>query len=449
MSAIVIAWILVVVAAFVSGYLGHDWSELLVFKVDDGWCKSTREGLGAHCFGDFGLGYFQGDFYNEFPNDYVPENFITTNTPVTILLFKLLGLTSYNFALALYLGLSATSIVLPLWHATRRFDLLERSVLVTFGGILSYGAIASLDRGNHIALLVTPAYFYFRALAKDRGPWAIACGTAVALLKFWGGLFFIPLLLLRRIRELVVCVALTTFGYLLPLVFFGGSFLGNLRTMIQVNSSDAISSITAPYNISLNGFLQRSICAFRLRTWCNTSDVASQYELKTAVTLLVLVLGVILMITVTRLFKPSPLLSVGIWAISPIVLIPDAAIYTTVFTVVLLAILVSLDVEESGSLRRLFDQHPIVGLSLGVAIVLSTVPVTISISTLSWLGSSNGASNPVFKLHFWMLPLVWLLFLVSACAASCRATLLSQRHKSKLRTGIGEAPKDDSRDETA
>ena len=52
-------WPLAIAGIFVSSYLGVAPTAALSFGVVDGWCSQGSEGLGSHCFGDFGMPYSQ------------------------------------------------------------------------------------------------------------------------------------------------------------------------------------------------------------------------------------------------------------------------------------------------------------------------------------------------------------------------------------------------------
>lgn len=438
LTTIVLLWVFVVATAFVSGYHGQTWSESLVFKVSDGWCNDTIDGVGDHCFGDFGLGYFQGDFGDEFEVDYVPENFITTNTPMTIVLFKALGRLGFDTALVIYLSLLAVSVLFPLFHATRDLDALYRCVAIVFGGALSYGLIATLDRGNHIGLLVTPAYFYVLALEQHRSDRTILWGVILAVLKFWGGLFFLPLLINKRIREFMLSVLLTLIGYLAPLSFFQVGFWNALTTMFRVNSSNTVAAITAPYNISANGFAQRIACAINRDSWCNTTDPANQFPYKGIITLFVLILLTTCLVVIIRAFRDLPLIGLGSLMAVPQFVIPDSALYTTAFSSCLLALAFRWGRGSQNQVQIVASKHPYLWKSLYLVLIITIVPISFSMSSFSWLASSNGSANPEFKIQYWLYPIAWFGFFVMCTVAAIRELVESKsnilRHQMALST---------------
>lgn len=434
------------VSIVIHHYLGRNWLESLVFRVSDGWCDHVRDGIGTHCFGDFGLGYFQGDFNRSFPIDYVPENFITTNTPLTIVIFQFFGWFGYDTALAVYSSLVLLSIAYPLVHASRHLDVVHRSLIVVFGGILAHGTLATLDRGNHIGLLITPAYLFILSLSQERERASVGWLIVLSTLKFWGGLFFLPLLVNKRLRAVIVAGSLTCAGYLLPLAMLDGAFPEAFRTMLKVNSSNKIAVITAPYNISGNGLVQRIICAARRAHWCNTTEPANQYALKGLVSIVVLGLLILLLILILIGFREFPIIRYGSLLAIPQFVIPDAALYSTVFSTCMLAYLVHRSHESPLELKALAEKHPHVLRCLQLVLLGTLAPVAFSITTLSWLGSSNGTANPEFKIQYWMNPILWLIYFAGAGLVSLRILVANRLRKQTLRKEFAVASPSDSQD---
>ncbi len=439
-------WVAVMVSIVIHHYLGRNWLESLVFRVSDGWCDDVKDGIGTHCFGDFGLGYFQGDFNRSFPIDYVPENFITTNTPLTIVMFQILGWFGYDTALGIYSSLMLLSIAFPLVHASRHLDVVHRTLIVVFGGILAHGTIATLDRGNHIGLLVTPAYLFILSLDRERGRATVGWLIVLSTLKFWGGLFFLPLLVNKRFRTVCAAGLLTCTGYLVPLAMLDGEFSEAFRTMLRVNSSNKIAVITAPYNISGNGLVQRIVCAARRAHWCNTTEPANQYAQKGLVSLVVLGLLVILTILILVGFKEFPIVRHGSLLAIPQFVIPDAAIYSTVFSTCLLAYMVHRSHENPLELKALAEKHRLLLRCLQLVLWGSLVPVAFSVTTLSWLGSSNGTANPEFKIQYWMNPILWSVYFVVAGVVALRILAENRLRKLTLQKELAVVSPSDSQD---
>jgi hypothetical protein len=448
LATIVFLWIFVVGSAFISGYNGQSWSESLVFKTSDGWCNNLEDGVGVHCFGDFGLGYFQGDFHDAFPVDYVPENFITTNTPMTILMFQGLGVFGYDTALAIYLALMTASVLFPLMHATRKLDRLDRSVAIVFGGVLSYGFLATLDRGNHIALLITPAYMYVLAIAQKQSKTMIWGAFLLCVLKFWGGVLLLPLVLYRHYKEFFVTISMTVIGYLVPLALFPGGFADALKTMFRVNASNEIAVITAPYNISANGLTQRIVCAVRRGHWCNTTEPANQYGAKGLVTGVVLVVALVCLVLIVKAFQNNPLLSLGSLMAVPQFVIPDAAVYSTVFSTCLLALSIQWGRGRQNHIRSFATTNPQVFRAFQIVLIATLVPIALTFSSLSWLASSNGSANPEFKIQYWLYPFVWLGFFLSCTTAAIKELLARRPNRLKLQRALSELEPKSSQAET-
>ena len=411
---LVYSLVLVMFSVVVASYLNIQWTDLLIFKVDDGWCHLPKEGVGRHCFGDFGLAYFRGDFYNKFHQFYVKDNYVVTNTPPTIVLFMVLKLLPYNFALALYqiIGLALCGLAVS-WGAAnlRRTD---KAIAIVLGGLLTYGTLSAIDRGNHVILLVFPSVVYLKSIVEKR--WLRACFALlpIALLKFWGPVLVLPLLIARRWREALLAAGATLLGYLIPLALFPGGLTANFHTMFAVNSRIDIANLTMPYNISFNGFISRTICAVRTQTWCNTSDASSHYQLERLVPLLALLFIVALVVWVCSLHREEPQVYGAAILLLPILAIPDAAPYNSVFAVAILSVVLrysevnnpTIQNRSSGRLRA-------ISLSIrDIALLVSLTPVAFRLTTTSILASSNGGSNPIIRIQYWLIAPLWIAYLI-------------------------------------
>ena len=361
-------------------------------------------------------------------------------------MFQILGWFGYDTALGIYSSLMLLSIAFPLVHASRHLDVVHRTLIVVFGGILAHGTIATLDRGNHIGLLVTPAYLFILSLDRERGRATVGWLIVLSTLKFWGGLFFLPLLVNKRFRTVCAAGLLTCTGYLVPLAMLDGEFSEAFRTMLRTNSSNKIAVITAPYNISGNGLVQRIVCAARRAHWCNTTEPANQYAQKGLVSLVVLGLLVILTILILVGFKEFPIVRHGSLLAIPQFVIPDAAIYSTVFSTCLLAYMVHRSHENPLELKALAEKHRFLLRCLRLVLWGSLVPVAFSVTTLSWLGSSNGTANPEFKIQYWMNPILWSVYFVVAGVVALRILAENRLRKLTLQKELAVVSPSDSQD---
>lgn len=407
---LVVALCLVFTSIIVASYLDRQWTDLLIFKVDDGWCRPPNQGIGRHCFGDFGLAYYRGDFNNAFQHFYVPENYVVTNTPFSILIFSLFRLVSYNIALVIYLGIGLISIWATSFWGARRLSPLNRTVAIVVGGVLTYGTLSALDRGNHVLWIVFPSVMYVDSVISKNWRRATLCLVVVSALKFWGLIFIIPMLIAKKFRLSLFATLASLATYLIPLACFHGGLVKNLKTMLEVNSRSDIARLTMPYNSSLNGLANRVVCALQRQTWCNTNDLSARFPLERLVPLLAASIIVLLTIRLCKRYQFQPEVFGPALMLLPILGIPDAAPYNSVFFVGYLALYLRYRDETERSLASKSERF--IGQLRDFGLVVSLMPFAFRLTTTSVLASSNGGSNPVLRLQSWFVPILWTGYLI-------------------------------------
>lgn len=414
------------------GYRGWTWTEALVFRTDDGWCQLHIESIGNHCFGDFGTAYNRGGF----ADIYVPNNILVTGTPLTLSLFELLRLLPYRLSVGLYILAGLSLIIYVCRDALQGLQPLVQVSVTVFCGLLSYGTLTAVDRGNHVMFLVAPAYFLL-ASEKPRSQLsqAVLLGILIGL-KFWGIVFVIPLLAWRRYGVVVKGLIIGAITYLIPIYFFTGDYFTKWNLMLSKNSSREMAAITAPYNLSVNGLVQRTVCVVRSQTWCNTNDPSTHFRFQSAIPILVAVFFMVLLFFTVKFFLAYRDLTTSFALAMPFIAIPDAAPYNTVFAVPAMAAFLKhyRTANREASTTNLDCQLPTQDppsrgtyVMFSLALVVTLLPIPLYFVTTNMFASSNGQSSPVFRIQYWVVPLVWLGVSLSLIREMIRRRVLSKR----------------------
>lgn len=418
LTLLVWGFLVVFAVVIVSNYLQLSWTELLSFKVNDGWCL-PKQGLGEHCFGDFGTAYNLGKFgpsyyFNGVVPDvsffYHPQSYIVTNTPPTIVLFLLLRLLPYNSALSIYLLTSFLSLFATIWWGTQKMARVHRAVAVVFGGVLSFGFLTAFDRGNHVTLLLFPAVMFVSGVATENRRRILLWAIPLLLLKFWGIFFLVALIARRFWRDFFLLLGLTAVSYLMPLAFFGGGFITNLRTMLAVNTNPDLYRLTAPYSLSLSGLVRRTICAVQSSGSCNLSAADKSYSWMAPLSVLILIAFLAIVLLALRRKQTGEVVSSALLLLIPILAIPDAGSYNAVFAVGILSCAIRhWNVEGSNhtqTYQSMSDNTPDNVLML--ALVCSITPLAGRFTSDSVFSITNGNQAPTIVLQPWLIPLAWL-----------------------------------------
>ena len=409
---------LVALAIFVTGYLGESWSNTLSFMISDGWCNPARgQGIGAHCFGDFGLAYGAA------PDPYVAGAPSASNSPLTMLIFLALSLLPYDVALFAYeLAILAGSIGV-IWWGSRRCDQLSRAVAVALIGVGSLGILIALDRGNHVGLLVPLTLWYVVALKDERWNRAFVAVVLIGSLKFWGVLLVVGLIAKRQYARAVGAIAVIAALGILPLTFFPGGIATALTNMIETAGDRNYAAQVSPFSVSIISFFRRLSCLAQDQAGCNFAalDLASPQQ--TALTLLVTALIVLaaffcLRYSDLKVIAYVPLVAIGIIAV------PEGPAYQCVFAVLAAAIFIRYVIDDRASISELKCRSlrlvRLTYLALVVALVFSIVPLPLwQFDSASMLTTSFGDSSS-FRLANWTVPLTWSVFLVLATLLTIR-----------------------------
>lgn len=216
LSAVTLTGFSYVVLWFNSFYYSKPVSEIISFKVGDGWCPTPKSGFGLHCFGDYYSPVLALDMENPWESGYA-------YTPISTLLFRPFHLLADVFnnpraGLIFYLILGGAAMLTAALWAARGFGL-ERSYFVIVFGVLSTPWIQAFDRGNSI-MFVTPLLLGF-AVSVYREKWfqTTCFVVAAVVLKPQFVFLFLPFLAFRKWREiftgLSAILSLNILGFLM------------------------------------------------------------------------------------------------------------------------------------------------------------------------------------------------------------------------------------------
>jgi hypothetical protein len=204
-------------------------TELLSFRVDDGWCDPSVSGFGQHCFGDYQVplnNIQSGNFWelNAYPPFALLPFFIAKF--LTVYFSDQLVLALYLFLL-LFSMLSAAIYVIIKGRYKSTYVV---ALLVI--GVAAHPIVMALDRGSSVGFVV-PALLFFAVFIKDDSPAVI---FPAALAVAWRPQYALLLLIfvgLGRIRRMILTVALTTFIYMSSLLLIPGRVLFNFRNWMD------------------------------------------------------------------------------------------------------------------------------------------------------------------------------------------------------------------------
>jgi hypothetical protein len=324
-----IVWALVLLSVLLTEYRGVPWSEAFSFNLDDGWCDpSAGQGVGAHCFGDFGYPYKKGGQDSE----YSTGNILAGATPLTLHLFNVLRPLGYNFGLVVYLiGLMAPTILLSYWVYKRTSGNSKVAILAIFG-VASTGSLMAFDRGNHVAWFL-PMVVAIVITAKNEKYWTCLSLIVLAgLIKWWGPLLVCVLLIQKRYRDSILALVSTALLNLLLLLLFltsGVSFETRLRSMITEIFNREYGLFVSRMAVSLNSWVGRLICWSSGDVQCSEVYPGEMILSSAIPVVIALLLFGMTVFTGRRLGLASPFTLFGIGGLV-FLAVPEAAAYNLV-----------------------------------------------------------------------------------------------------------------------
>ena len=235
-------------------------SEILSYKVEDGWCPETNSGIGLHCFGDYYSPVLGFSMENPWANGYA-------YTPIAhqqFAPFEFLGrlFDTPRVGLLAYLLTGFISLLIPLiWvgRGERTFTPVYAIIFGVFGTPL----LSALDRGSVVMFTTPVLLFYTLAILRENWSRATYAIVLLSVVKPQYLTLLLPLLIFRRwrdsIRALTYTIGLSVIGFVLltpaPLTVF--------RQWISfaINYNEQ-GHYFFPYNVSITKFLSTILNIF-------------------------------------------------------------------------------------------------------------------------------------------------------------------------------------------
>ncbi len=367
-------------------YKGISFTELLSFKVLDGWCTLPEEGIGNHCFGDFGFPRaveYNSKLFNE-------SSLHLANTPLTMLFFILLKKLSYNLGLLMYLATMILAVIYPIWKATKGKDLFVKFSSSIFLGLLSMGSISAIDRGNFIVSIIPLSYLFLTSKSKYTQNLSL---FFIINLKFWGILFLVILLSQKRFKEFLLAVGATiTFNIITIQILFGDIRNTFKQIFIAITSTEYRDAVQE-YSISIFGFIRRSNCILIDNQNCNGAFNSIPF-----LAFAIFYIISIICLTTSYIYAKKSGLALSI-RYAPIIictflLVPEAPIYQISMVIVIIALL-------ARDRKRFVPIERNLIWSLVFALILSTVPLAFYWAPTQLL--------PPQRYFYWLYPTIWIL----------------------------------------
>lgn len=246
--AIPLAWV-------VGGYLQYPLTEMIGFRVADGWCGRGEEAFGRHCFSDFSV---IADMLSA-PSLWEPTSGTATAYPpsgwlIPFGIFAAAGLLQgLPFATFIFLVVALSSTLVPALWAAQGSWFSRAPVTVLTIGLGAAPVLIVLDRGNSTALIVVPLMIFAIGLIRDKSSLLILGVLVSTLLKPQMILLVVALLALRRFRYATLSVSLSVLGILASFAFWPGDRVQNFTNWIRnlVGYSDyGLFDVPYPYNLS-------------------------------------------------------------------------------------------------------------------------------------------------------------------------------------------------------
>lgn len=400
-------------------YFGLNSGSALSFVGNDGWCDTSKYGIGTHCFGDFAIMSLPDLAENPWDvNIGIPWNY-----PAGGMIFSLLFISmgqlfgSPQIGLLLFLVTSVSFLSISAYWASKGSDLLRKLIIILFLGIISIPALNILDRGNSLVLAVPAIFLLLIGVSRDKSLFQIAALIVLALVKPQ----FVILLVIPLFLGKWKIFGWSAFGvvlsnlsaYLIWPQNFPQTIKQSINNVLQYSNSSELDAVF-PANVSfvrglflIEQFLNK---IFGINAQNSiVMDYKNQIVLLIAATILIWLFFI-------RNQIPKQLLVIIVLALASLS-VPVTWSYYLVFTIPVAAIMVrdpSID-PSSQKINGLLDDEDIwikkAGLARWVFIVV--LALSLSGSIIPWLGVTDEISTsaaPVFGV-LWMV--VIFLFLLT------------------------------------
>jgi Glycosyltransferase family 87 len=399
-----VMWIFVIALVFWNSYRGINWIYALSFDVEDGWCVKNKQGLGGHCFGDFGLMYEIGLSANSF----ITSGPGATVTPFSAIIFKVLSFFEYDVAL---MGMFTTYCLLMvhmLYKATRNLHSTHRLYLIVFLGLLTLGTLTALDRMNPILFIPFLLYCYLTAIEEKRFTKAAILISLMVSIKFWALLFIVPIVYAKKVKALVFAIALSMTLYIVPLLILPGSLVVEMKNSLESILDREYGSGISKYSISTYGLILKLKC-FLNSTTCEPTRLGDQFSRGILLVLFLAFLYIFISIFSIKTLseypdiKYVPLISIGYLSV------PEAASYNAVLMSTIVAIYVHYNqrsfADRSKEVLKPSSEILFINKATMLALVLTMPP-------LAAFGNLVFSDFKTLRIQTVLIPITWNILLL-------------------------------------
>lgn len=395
----ILAWLLglaVVSAWILSSYFKVDVATMVSYPGADGWCNVPHEGIGVHCFGDFGAITF-----NSLTSPPVGPELVypLSSRILRIPFFVIASLSGFQASLIAFLIVSAACVTFPVVWAVRDVPWALKPVVVTVLGVTTTPFLMVLDRGNMLAFAVPALFLALLGLVRDK-PWLVAISTIVAAsVKPQFALIAVVLLALHRWRAAAMAILGSAAILVLPYLMYGNAWLAKFVAWLDAAHSWSRGqplAVNWPGNISFPRVLYLLAHA---GPWRDSTLVSSQVDGSyTTVSIGLLAIVVVLLVLAGRRLPP---LALGVSALAVACLAsPLTYIYYLVFLIPVGAIVFRQGLGDWPAQTRWDQVMPVL---LAVALVLGLSPLPIPLG--------GNLAPPVASLLPVLSTCAWALFL--------------------------------------
>ena len=229
-------------AVFVTNYLGGQVSNFIsaafLDKPSLGVAYDfTGKNMSGHYFGDF----LQTIDWANRSNPWTMK--IANYPPLPVYLLKLISWMPYDTARAIYLVTLVAVSAAVVFFISKGLAFSTRLTLAAVLGLASTPILASVDRGNNVAVVGAMFGLFAWATIRDKRKLAIAMLVLMVSFKVYPVIFSIMFIRKRWFKELLIAGAATLVITLGLFAFTPGGFAATFGAFMQTNQNGASSLI--------------------------------------------------------------------------------------------------------------------------------------------------------------------------------------------------------------
>jgi hypothetical protein len=266
-------------------YFDEKYSEKIGWKADDSFRGNQGPLLGKHHFSDYSAMVNSSQRNNpwEIPNVY---------PPFAVLVFKGFSNFDPSTGLLIWLIVSIFLMLLPIFFAKRTGLSHSQFILTVLILITSAPFLATLDRGNQIAVIPILILLFYLLLQNGWTKTAGLCLAFAISLKIYPAILGIYLIRNRNWRAVLWTTLSTILITFVSLVYFQGINLNLWRSTQWMSAKNEIAQEAQPMLFSFIGMLNNlAIHFFGYSSWQSGYILTSAIPFSVALVLLLLFLS--------------------------------------------------------------------------------------------------------------------------------------------------------------